>query len=140
MMKLENVGVVIATRQLTLDETQKVQVLIGKPEPLPDREDWYCPQQIVGIRSGRVKYATGVDAAQALVLALTMVGAELYCSAEYEAGPLSWDCGAVKDDLGSPRPGEYSGHIARQSRRQWRRGQSQIGDMLPPFAIRSENF
>ena len=101
-MNLENVGLVIAERELTLDADQKVQVLIGKPERSPDGVDWYCPQQIVGIRSGSVRYAMGVDPVQALVLALCMVGAELYASAEYEAGRLSWDCGAVKGDLGFP--------------------------------------
>ncbi|MGO8741925.1 MAG: hypothetical protein ACLQUR_05935 [Limisphaerales bacterium] len=33
-----------------------------------------------------------------------MVGAELYCSEEYENGRLTWDCGAVKGDLGFPVP------------------------------------
>lgn len=33
-----------------------------------------------------------------------MVGAELYCSDEYEGGRLTWDCGTVKGDLGFPVP------------------------------------
>jgi uncharacterized protein DUF6968 len=103
-MKLENVGVVIASRELTLDGNQKVEVLIGKPEPCPDGVDWYCPHQILGVGSGRVRYAIGIDTAQALVLGMSMVGAELYTSAEYEAGRLGWECGAVKGDLGFPVP------------------------------------
>lgn len=103
-MKLENVGTVIASRELTLDESQKVEVLIGKPEPCPDGIDWYCPHQTVGVGSGRVRYAIGVDAVQALVLALSMVGAELYTSDEYEAHRLNWDGGSVKGDLGFPVP------------------------------------
>ena len=103
-MKLKDVGVVIATREFTLDKDQKVEVLIGKPERCQDGVDWYCPYQKIGIGSGRVMRAQGVDAVQALVLALTMLGAELYCSKEYEAGRLSWDCGAVKGDLGIPVP------------------------------------
>ncbi len=103
MMKLENVGVVIASRELTLDETGKVTVLIGKPQQFGDI-DWYCPYQIIGIRSGKVKRAEGVDSVQALVLALSIVGAKLYCSQEYEAGRLSWDGGTVKGDLGFPVP------------------------------------
>jgi hypothetical protein len=41
---------------------------------------------------------------QALILALSMVGTELYTSEEYESGRLSWDCGAVKGHLGFPVP------------------------------------
>jgi hypothetical protein len=104
MLKLKSVGEVIATRELTLDKTQKVKILIGKPHRLPDGDDWYCPHQKVGMDSDRVKYAVGVDELQALLLGLSMVGVELYSSSEYEAGRLSWDCGAVKGDLGFPVP------------------------------------
>ncbi len=103
-MKLTNVGIVIATRDITLDSHQKVEVRIGKPEPMPDGIDWYCPYQIDGIGSGNVWWAGGVDAVQALVLALSQVGAKLVCSPEFEAGRLNWDCGAVKGDLGFPLP------------------------------------
>ena len=102
MLNLKNVGEVIATRELTLDQTGKVTVAVGKPQPCPDGVDWYCPYEKLGIGSGHVKYAVGVDPVQALVLALAMLGAELYCSPEYEAGRLSWDCGAAKGDLGLP--------------------------------------
>ena len=101
---MENVGEVIATRELSLDGKRTVTVLIGKPQQLPDGEDWYCPHQKVGIGSGTVKCAIGIDPVQALALALSMVGAELYCSAEYEAGRLRWDCGRVEGDLGFPVP------------------------------------
>ena len=43
MMKLENVGVVIASRELTLDRNQKVEVLIGKPEACPDESIGIVP-------------------------------------------------------------------------------------------------
>lgn len=104
MLKLDNVGEVIASRELTLDGSTKVTVLIGKPQCKPAPVDWYCPYQTVGVGSGRVRCGYGGDSVQALVLALSMVGAELYCSAEYEAGRLSWDWGAVKGDLGFPVP------------------------------------
>jgi hypothetical protein len=103
MLKLKDVGEVIASRDLTLDGNRKVTVLIGKPQQLADI-DWYCPYQKVGIGSGKVMRAEGVDTVQALILALWMVGAELYCSDEYRAGRLTWDCGAVKGDLGFPVP------------------------------------
>ncbi|HLY06056.1 MAG TPA: hypothetical protein VKR31_09935 [Rhizomicrobium sp.] len=103
-MKLDDLGEVIAMRELTLDGNRKVEVRIGKPQRSPHRDEWFCPQQISGIRSGRVKHMTGGDSVQALVLTLSMVGAELYCSEEYEAGRLTWDWGAVKGDLGFPVP------------------------------------
>lgn len=39
LIELQNVGTVIATRELTLDGHEKVEVLIGKPEPCPDGID-----------------------------------------------------------------------------------------------------
>jgi hypothetical protein len=104
MMKLESVGIVIASRDLTLDDKETVQVLIGKPERLPGYDDWYCPHQIVGIGSEEVQCIFGVDPIQALLLSLSMVGAKLYCCAEYKAGRLSWECGSVRGDLGLPVP------------------------------------
>lgn len=100
-IELENVGVVIAARELTLDGNQKVEVLIGKPEPRPDGIDWYCPYQTIGRGLGKVHYGIGVDTVQALVHALSMVGAELYCSEEYREGRLTWDCGR-NGNLGFP--------------------------------------
>jgi len=102
-IELENVGVVIAARELKLDGNQKVEVLIGKPEPCPDGIDWYCPYQTIGRGSGNVRYGMGVDTVQALVHALSMVGAELYCSEEYREGRLTWDCGR-NGNLGFPVP------------------------------------
>ena len=103
-MKLKDVGTVVATRKLLLDGAQKVAVLIGKPEPFPDEQDWYCAYQIVGIGSGRVWWAGGVDPVQALILALQGAGAALVSSSEFEAGRLSWDAGTVEGDLGFPLP------------------------------------
>jgi hypothetical protein len=104
MLKLESVGDVIASREFTLDGTKKVTVLIGTPQCKPAPVDWVCPYQTVGIGSGRVRCGYGGDAVQALVLALQMVGAELYTCPEYEAGRLTWDWGRVKGDLGFPVP------------------------------------
>lgn len=108
MLKLNDAGEVIARRELTLDAADKVTVLIGRPQKLPDHEDWYCPYQITGVRSGRVRCAIGVDPMQALVPALSMAGAELYTCEEYEDGRLTRDCGAVKGDLGIPVPDSIS--------------------------------
>lgn len=95
---------VIATRVLDLSDGRKVTITIGKPEKFPDAEDYYCPYQIVGIGSEHVRHAGGIDAVQALELALKMIGADLYTSQEAQAGVLSWNAGSKKGDLGVPVP------------------------------------
>jgi hypothetical protein len=42
-----------------------------------------------------------------------MAGAQLYCSAEYEAGRLNWECGTVKGDLGLPVPENIRGVLPK---------------------------
>jgi len=105
MFKPTDVGEIIATREYLLDGAKKVTVLIGKPQPhASDKQwvDWYCPFQKRGLDSDRVKRAWGVDPIQALLLALQMLGAELYSSEEYKTGRLTWHCERVKGDLGLP--------------------------------------
>ena len=104
-MKLNDVGTVIGTRQLSLSAGKEVTVLLGKPEKFPDSEDWYCPYQIVGLGNGRVRYAAGIDTVQALGLALKMIGADLDTSKEAQAKELTWQGG---DDLGFPVPNVLS--------------------------------
>lgn len=103
-MKLQNVGTVIATRQLDLADGRKVTVTIGKPEKFPDGVNYYCPYQITGIKRDKVRHSGGVDAVQALELALKMIGADLYTSDEAQAGMLSWEGGSKKGDFGFPGP------------------------------------
>jgi hypothetical protein len=101
-MKLKDPGIVVATRELILDDAEKVTVLIGKPEPCPDGIAWYCPYQKRGVGLEHVKCAMGIDSVQALIHALSMLGAELYCSDEYQSGRLSWECEISNGDLGFP--------------------------------------
>jgi hypothetical protein len=96
-VKFDNVGVVIASRKLALDGEDKVTVLIGKPEKCPDEDDYYCPYQIVGVGSARVRLAIGVDTTQALQLALKMIGADLHAS----GAKLTW---LDEAELGFPAP------------------------------------
>lgn len=104
-MKLKSVGQVIASRRLYLigDEKNKISVLIGKPRKFPDSSDYYCPFQILGIRSEKVHFSAGVDAIQALQLAMNMIGALLYTSGEARKNRLRWE-GDENGDLGFPRP------------------------------------
>jgi hypothetical protein len=104
-MKLDSLGVVIATRRLVLanDAGRRILVKMGKPEPLPDAlgDDQYCPFQITGIGTERVKYAAGVDAFQSIELALKMIGAELTRLNQKHGGRLRWECDE-HGDLGFP--------------------------------------
>lgn len=103
ILNLHDVGTVIATRELFNSDGEAVIVIIGKPENFPDGDNCYCPYQITGIKRNKVRYAVGIDAVQALELALKMIGADLYTSDEAHAGNLSWEAGE-KGDLGFPKP------------------------------------
>ena len=99
-LKLEGVGELIATRTLTLRQengpTSEIMVLLGKPQPLPKHEDYYCPYQIKGAGDEQVRYTCGVDSFQALHLALSTVAVELEVLNKELAGRLRWEC----DDTG----------------------------------------
>jgi hypothetical protein len=103
MKKLDSVGTVIAVRNLDLRGGKEVVVTIGMPRKTPDEDDYYCPYQITGADRSDIRYAVGVDAVQALELALRMIGADLYTSNEALNGALSWE-GGIDGDLGFPRP------------------------------------
>ena len=83
-MKLTDVGEVIAERKLHLggDEASRISILIGKPQPFDDGTGFYCPYQITGIDTEKVRWVGGVDAVQALEETLSVilpsVLAELY--------------------------------------------------------------
>jgi hypothetical protein len=67
---------VIAERTLTAtidDKSFDVFVRFGKPMPHP-KGDWACPFQITGIGDEKVRHAFGIDAVQALQLAMLAAG------------------------------------------------------------------
>jgi hypothetical protein len=69
----------IAERKLkaTIDgKSSDVLVRIGKPEPYPGG-GWACAYQIAGIGDEKVRPILGVDAVQALQLAMFQAGASL---------------------------------------------------------------
>ena len=101
-MKLTSVGEVIAVRHLRVTGADAtVTVMIGKPKPFPDGQDYYCPYQIRGLGSEGVRYAGGVDSVQALVMALEGIRTTLSTSQEAKAGRLNW---LDQSDLGFPLP------------------------------------
>jgi hypothetical protein len=82
---------IIATRQLTLrdgDAIREIPVCIHAPEKA--EVDWICRYEI-GWPAGKVeRWAGGVDAVQALISALHIIGAELYTSTQHESDQLVW--------------------------------------------------
>lgn len=58
--------------------------------PVDDKTAWSCQWEIQWPGRTRANVARGVDAVQALIHALQMVGSELYCCDAHEGGLLSW--------------------------------------------------
>jgi hypothetical protein len=104
-MKLDSLGEIIAERNLNIigDEKRKLIVKIGKPQTFPNSSDYYCPYQIIGLGKEKIRYAGGIDAVQSLILALKMIGADLYTSPESQSGKLRWE-GDESGNLGFPNP------------------------------------
>ena len=106
-MKVESVGEEIASRRFALlrDEQEPAEVLVrmGKPQPFPDHQDYYCPYEIKSPLGNRIMAIAGIDAFQAMQLALDTIGVELYVIARDSGGRLVWD-GDDKGDLGFPLP------------------------------------
>lgn len=90
------------------DSVTEVRVRIGRPIPEPDSDgDWICPIQIVGLGDEEVANVYGIDAVQALLLALQKVGSDL-AAAGRSGVELSWlegpDLGFPLANPGGPRP------------------------------------
>jgi hypothetical protein len=103
-MKLRSIGVVIANRTLELRENgeeRDVIVEFGRPQPFPDGVDYYCPYRITGVGKAKISYAGGVDAVQALLLAMQKAGVDLLFLQRAHADQLTWN---GERNLGLPLP------------------------------------
>ena len=92
---------VIAERQLeyrTADGTVHLhQVRIGRP--VRNNTDWRCDYEIAGPVANRRFYQVGVDAMQALALAITIIPDELHALERTLGGSFVW---LGKSKLGFP--------------------------------------
>ena|SRR5438128_729770 len=82
----------IAERLLQLNDrhgTADVPVRVFAPQQ--DVRSWSCRYEILWPDGKRTADAHGVDSTQALLLALQMIGAELYTSDHHKAGCLMWN-------------------------------------------------
>ncbi len=109
MFDIKEITDVMAERRLYLEGQPDIiiRVLIGKPKSVDNptnNEFMLCPYQIMGIGDEKVRSAGGVDAVQALQLALEMIGSELYFKLNRQHhGLLRWN-GGKGGDLGFPVP------------------------------------
>ena len=90
----KHLGTVIAERRLHVRGAPQraVVVSLGKPRKSNGTEDWECPFRIVGTGIRVVEYGRGIDAFQALTMALE--GIRYYL--DRSSTPLVW--GDVFDD------------------------------------------
>ena len=79
---------IIATRLLRLPKGERVSVGIHAPEE-SDRS-WICRYEIGWPEGKAERWGGGVDAVQALLSALQMIGAELNTSKQHQSGALVW--------------------------------------------------
>jgi hypothetical protein len=82
---------IIATRSLVLKSGNRevdIPIRIHAPERAP--VDWVCRFDIGGPDGKAERWGTGVDAVQALMMALQMIGVEVYTSRHHEFGHLRW--------------------------------------------------
>jgi len=97
MKKLPNVAQPIAKRKLVMGD-REVHVVIGKPQRSENGSDLYCPYliEVEHKERKRESCAYGLDAVQALQLALKKIGIDLAYLARSENIPISW----LPDDEG----------------------------------------
>jgi hypothetical protein len=91
-------GTPIAERELICERMKRiVRVRLGAPRKAADI-DWLCPYQIAGLKKSRVEAAYGVDAFQALMMALEGIRVRLQ-----QADVICTWVGGEKGDSGFPR-------------------------------------
>jgi hypothetical protein len=82
----------VAERHLTLrTEDGERTIIIRVFAPERSDGDWACRYGIDWPHEPRSFQAHGVDAMQALQLALNMIAAEIYCSPYHQSGALFWE-------------------------------------------------
>jgi hypothetical protein len=77
--QLMSIGRPIAERTLCISGSDEaVYVRLGEPQPFPDGQDWYCPYEVITKQNKVVRFAAGVDALQALQLALKGISSQVF--------------------------------------------------------------
>lgn len=77
--------------------TDKVIVVLGRPQKYPSGRDYYCPFKVIGKGWGYIHWIIGMDEVQAIQYALRMINVELTTSKRTEKLKLLW---SQESDLG----------------------------------------
>ena len=94
---------IVATRMLKLRQKESdADIAIRIFAPRPDGNHWSCAYEIDWPEGTRKFAASGLDSMQALILALNMIGSEIYTSDYHKAGNLS--SGEAWEGYGFPLP------------------------------------
>jgi hypothetical protein len=72
------------------DDGRDIDVPVRVSWPEFDATAWSCRWEIQWPGQTRYNAARGIDAIQALIHALQMIGAELYCGEAHTSGRLAW--------------------------------------------------
>jgi Domain of unknown function (DUF6968) len=109
-------GTIIASRIYEVLGGGSATLSIGLPRSNPEAPDWFYPWQLVGAGDGAVHAAYGIDAVQALQLAMPDIGSHLA-----RLPDLRLDGGR---DLGFPTPDEWLAVSEYRRRRDGKGGTS----------------
>lgn len=91
---------VFASRTFEVDGEGTFFVRIGRPWLEADGETWHCDVAVDAPTGGFQASICGADSLQALILAMQWIAAHVECSAENQAGRLTWF--GQREDLGLP--------------------------------------
>lgn len=80
---------IIISHQLFLrHKTGEIKIWIHIRKPVPEKKSWKCEYEISWPEGKEVSAAFGIDALQAMVLALQMIGSDIYSSSYHKSGKL----------------------------------------------------
>jgi len=88
-------------RTLKLDQDKEVHVDLFEPELEPDG-DYICRYTVSGLSKPLSGDSMGIDAIQALHIALQLIGNRLYSMEEFKSKRLTWEGSVDSSDLGFP--------------------------------------
>ncbi|MGH9461837.1 MAG: DUF6968 family protein [Vicinamibacteria bacterium] len=88
----DNVGELVAERTVVLEDGSGVRrtILVKLCKPEPDGNDWACSYQVIGFEREMGLRVMGVDAFQALLLAIKGLVVDLEVEARRVGGRLDW--------------------------------------------------
>ncbi|MEA2974962.1 MAG: hypothetical protein QOF19_482 [Alphaproteobacteria bacterium] len=82
---------IVATRTLISNANgQKIEIPIRLYAPEKAKGDWICRFEIGWPEGVIERWGLGIDAIQAMLIAMQMIAAQVYTSAYHKAGQLTW--------------------------------------------------